>query len=249
MSIAGLSGGSLLSLVREARGGAADVRPLVVDGAPALVALLARELRAGGDPSAVREGGDARGARALVWIGAPDVERMRAASLAHVPIIGVSEGASLPYVLDTALVVAKPGQPVPTAAVARTVARVLADGGVGLAARLPVLREPVVDELISAASLQNAKFAAAVWIPGVDMPILTLNQARMVLRIAVAHGHELGRERLADIAGVVGAGFGFRTVGRQLVGMVPFAGWATRGAIAYGGTRAIGEAARRRFGG
>ena len=229
MSVAGLSGRSLLSLVREARGGAGDRRPLVVDGAPALVALLARELRAGGEPGAVREGGDPRGARAVVWIGTPDVKRLRAASLARVPIVGVSDGSSLPYVLDTDLVVVRPGEPVPTGAVARTVARVLADGGIGLAARLPVLRGPVVDELIRAASLQNAKFAAAVWIPGVDMPILTLNQARMVLRIAVAHGHEIGRERLADIAGVVGAGFGFRTVGRQLVGMVPFAGWAARG--------------------
>jgi uncharacterized protein (DUF697 family) len=81
------------------------------------------------------------------------------------------------------------------------------------------------------------------------MPILTLNQARLVLAIALAHGEPIDRSRLPDLAGVVGAGFGFRAIARQLLGFVPFAGWATRGAIAYSGTRAIGEAARRRFGG
>ena len=34
-------------------------------------------------------------------------------------------------------------------------------------------------------------------------------------------------------AGVVGAGFGFRTVARELLDVVPVAGWALKGAIAY----------------
>jgi uncharacterized protein (DUF697 family) len=245
----GITGGSLLSLFRETRGGALPLKPLVVDGAPALVPLLARELREGGDASVVREGGDPRGAAALVWIGDPDEERLRAASLAGVPIVALTEGKSVPYVLDTNLVVAKPGAPLPAAAVVKALARMLGADGIALAARLPALREAVVDELIRTASLQNARFAAAIWIPGVDMPVLTLNQARMVLRIAVAHGEEVGRERLAELVAVVGAGYGLRTIARQVLGLVPFVGFAIRGAIAYGGTRAIGEAARRRFGG
>ena len=55
------------------------------------------------------------------------------------------------------------------------------------------------------------------------------------------------RTRAFELAGVVGAGFGFRTLARQLLDFVPFAGWAVKGAIAYTGTRAIGEAAVRYF--
>jgi uncharacterized protein (DUF697 family) len=79
------------------------------------------------------------------------------------------------------------------------------------------------------------------------MPILTLNQIRLVLRIAVAHGQEIGPSRVPEIASVVGAAFGFRTLARQVLGLVPFAGWATRAGIAYAGTKAIGEAAKRRY--
>jgi uncharacterized protein (DUF697 family) len=134
-------------------------------------------------------------------------------------------------------------------AVADAVARKLGQDATGLAARLPVLREPLVDALIRSFSRQNAMIAAAVWIPGVDMPVLTLNQARMVLRIALAHGEPLDRSRLPDLAGVVGAGFGFRAFAHQLLKFVPFAGWAAKGAVAYSGTRAVGEAAKRRYGG
>ena len=79
--------------------------------------------------------------------------------------------------------------------------------------------------------------------------MLTLNQVRLVLAIALAHGRPLDRSRLPDIAGVVGAGFGFRAFAHQALKFVPVMGWAAKGAIAWGGTRAVGETARRRFGG
>ena len=50
---------------------------------------------------AVREHGRAEGAAALVWIGVADEDALRKASAAGVPIVGVTEGESLPYVLDT----------------------------------------------------------------------------------------------------------------------------------------------------
>jgi len=183
----------------------------------------------------------------LVWIGKADEDALRAASLAHVPIVGVTSGESLPYVLDTDLVVVGPGEGLPVSAVARAIASVLGDRGAGLAARLPVLRDPVVDELIRSCARKNALIAAAIFVPGVDMPVLTLNQIRLVLRIALAYGREIDQTRLPELLGVVGAGFGFRTVARELMDFVPFAGWAAKGAIAYAGTKAVGEAARRYF--
>ena len=87
--------------------------------------------------------------------------------------------------------------------------------------------------------------AAAVFVPGVDMPLLTLNQLRLVLRIAAAYGEEMNRDRLPEALAVVAAGLGLRTVARELLDLVPVAGWALKGAIAYAGTRAVGEAAIR----
>src|SRR5690348_3914204 len=135
---------AFLSVAREVRAGAGDRRAIAVGGARELVPLLAKELRAGGDASAVREGGRTDDAAALVWLGKPETESLRAASLARVPIIGVTEGESLPYVLDTDLVVVRPGEPLPVDAVARKLAAALGDKGTHLAARLPVVRGAVV---------------------------------------------------------------------------------------------------------
>ena len=85
-----------------------------------------------------------------------------------------------------------------------------------------------------------------MFIPGVDLPVLTLNQARLVLRIALAHGQHRQCTR-GELLGVVGTGFGLRAVARELLDVVPVAGWAVKGAVAYAGTRAVGEAAVRYF--
>ena len=77
--------------------------------------------------------------------------------------------------------------------------------------------------------------------------MLTLNQLRLVLRLASAHGVEVDQSRVPEMLATIGAGLGFRTLARQLLGAVPFAGWAVKGAIAYAGTRAVGEAARGYF--
>src|SRR5919204_240688 len=116
-----------------------------------------------------------------------------------------------------------------------------------LAARLPSLRRPVCEELIRRFSRQNAVIGAAAFIPGADLPALTLNQLRLVLRIADAHGFEIEPERAPELLGVIGSGLGFRALAREAVGLVPVAGWAVKGAVAYGGTRTLGEAALRYF--
>jgi uncharacterized protein (DUF697 family) len=239
---------AFLPLLRELRGGTVETRPVAVAGARELVPVLARELRAGGDPAAVQEGFDPRSrCSALIWIGAPDEDLLRAASRAGVPIIGVTEGESLPYVLDTDVVRLGSGQGFPLEQIARVLAHKLGDSAAALAARLPVLRDPTVDELIRSTARKNALIGAAVFLPGVDMPVLTLNQVRMVIRIARCYGQQVDTSRLPEVLGVFGAGFVFRTVGRELLDLVPVAGWAVKGAVAYSGTVAIGEAARRYF--
>jgi uncharacterized protein (DUF697 family) len=241
---------SAIGVIRELRG----ARPggsIVVDGAPALVPILARDLRAGADSAgngaAIREGGPADGASVYVWVGETDEAKLRAANRARVPIVAVTEAETMPYVLETDLVRLRPGQGFPVPEIAAAIARRARAEGPGLAAQLPALREAVVADLIATASRRNALVAAAVFVPGADLPVLTLAQVRLVARIALAHGKELDRTRGAELLGVVGAGFGFRTLARALVDLVPVGAFAVKSAVAYGGTRAVGEAARRYF--
>ena len=92
----------VLSIARELRRGGGDPRPLGIAGARELVPLLARGLRAGGDELAVVEN-RTEGVAALVWLGAPDEDALRAASRAGIPIVAVSEEAAIPYVLASAI--------------------------------------------------------------------------------------------------------------------------------------------------
>ena len=237
---------ALISLVREVRRGSGDQRPLAVAGARELLPIIARQLREGGDASALVEG-RLENVAVLVWVGPPDEDALRAANRAGVPIVAVSDADEIPYVLATDIVHVPPAQGFPIEEIAHAVARKLGENGTALAARLPVLRRAVCNELIRSFSKKNAIISAAIFIPGVDMPVLTLNQARLVLRIALAYGQEIDKERAVELLGVVGAGFGMRAVARELLDFVPVAGWAMKGAIAYAGTKAIGEAAVRYF--
>ena len=237
---------ALMGLLKEARVGAGDRRPLAVAGAKELVPLLARELREGGDASAVVEH-RVEGAAAVVWIGRPDKDALRAASKAGVPVVAVSEQDELPYVLAEDVVHVQGGHGFPVAEIADALARRLGESGTALAGRLPVLRRPLCNHLIASAARKNALISAAVFVPGVDMPVLTLNQARLVLRVALAYGQSVDNQRLPELLGVFGAGIGLRAVAREALDFVPVAGWALKGAVAYAGTRAVGEAAVRYF--
>ncbi len=238
---------------KELRSAAEDRRPLVVSGP--LAEQLAKELGHGGPPGVVRVGGRVEDAAALVRVlaGAPgeeDVRELRAANLAGVAAVAVQTGTEtfdVPYVPATDVVMCPPGAGFPVDEIARVLAKQAREAGLGLAARLPVLRDPVCDALIEQFSRQNGIIGVVVFVPGADFPVLTLNQIRLVLRLAAAHGVALDQSRLPEVLATIGVGFGFRTVARQILGAVPFAGWAVKGGIAYVGTRALGEAAQRYF--
>jgi uncharacterized protein (DUF697 family) len=131
--------------------------------------------------------------------------------------------------------------------VARCLAAQLGDNGLVLAARLPFVRAAVVKHIIDTTARQNGVVGAVVFIPGADMPVMTLNQVRMVLRIAAAYGEDVGSQRALEILSVVGAGFGFRALGRQALDAVPLAGWVVKGALGYGATVSLGKATVRYF--
>lgn len=113
---------------------------------------------------------------------------------------------------------------------------------VSLGRSYPAFRRAVCEEVVRKNARQNA-VVGALPIPGADMPVMTANQARMVLMIAAAHGEELSLERARELAGVLAAGVGLRTLARQAVKLVPVGGWAAAGTIGYAGTLAMGRAA------
>lgn len=109
------------------------------------------------------------------------------------------------------------------------------------------VRKPLSLEAVRSTSLQNAGVGFVVFIPGADLPVMTLNQAKMVLQIAAAYGKPLTAERAKELAAVVGGGFACRAVARQAVGVVPALGWAVKAGIGYAGTAAMGHAAIEYF--
>jgi uncharacterized protein (DUF697 family) len=253
-----LAPSEVFALVRELRTSANEDRPLVVAGVRELGAALRRELARGGVASAVRDEASLDEAAVLVYVLAgraddADVAVLKQASNKGTPIVAVLAGPGgedlpdPPYALAEHVVRVQPGAGFPTEAIAGAIAHALGEHATPLAARLPVLRNAVVDRLIAKFSRQNAFIGVAVFVPGADMPVLTVNQIRLLMRIADAYGFALDKERIPEVLGVVGSGLGFRAVARSLLGVVPLAGWAVKGGVAYGGTRALGEAARRYF--
>ncbi len=126
------------------------------------------------------------------------------------------------------------------------VIRALGDAAVAAGRRNPGLRAGVGRRLIDDATRQSVVIGALP-LPGVDLPALALIQVRLVAQLAALHDRPFGAERVLEALAVAGAGFGWRALARSAVGIVPVAGWAVRGTVAYGATRAVGEAAFARL--
>ncbi|MHB9035513.1 MAG: hypothetical protein ACYC64_02520 [Armatimonadota bacterium] len=129
-----------------------------------------------------------------------------------------------------------------------------------LAKAFPVFRPEVGVQIIQNVSVENAIFVASTSLGNVipnplqplasvaesvgDMVVLTANQFRMVFRLAAAYDRELGyKQQLPEMMTVLGAAFGWRSIARELVGMIPLGGGIVpKAAIAFAGTWAIGDA-------
>jgi uncharacterized protein (DUF697 family) len=122
--------------------------------------------------------------------------------------------------------------------------------------RLPVLRETVAAKLTRDAANNALKVALAsavvdhVPIFGLilgavasagDMVAITGLQMMLLLHIQATYGQDPDVARMWQMLPVIGGGFGWRTLARELVGFVPIAGIPIKGAIAYAGTIVVGE--------
>lgn len=122
--------------------------------------------------------------------------------------------------------------------------------------RLPPLREAVAGKLTrdAAGSALKVALASAVvdHIPVIglvlgavasagDMVAISGIQIVLMLHIEAAYGRDPDLQRIWRLLPIVGGGFGWRMLARELSGFIPVAGIAIKGAIAYAGTIVVGE--------
>lgn len=240
-----------------------SIRDALLEGAPngAGEALVERSLMEPGTANLPHLDRDSTAAVVLAasseQLSAPEVEELLAdigrAELPAVLVLTAAPGVELSFptagIGPRRVVGIAPDGTTPSDVLAEAVVDAAGDDAVALAASLPSLRDEVCRQVIRRTARQNAVIGALFIIPGADMPVMTLNQAKMVLRIAAAHGEAVGVERAVELLGVVGSGLGFRALARQLLGFAVGPGWVLKSGIAYGGTRVLGEAAATYFNG
>jgi uncharacterized protein (DUF697 family) len=122
--------------------------------------------------------------------------------------------------------------------------------------RLPPLRETVAAKLTRDAASNALKVALAsavvdhIPVVGIvlgafasagDMVAITGIQMMLLLHIQATYGKDPDVQSMWQLLPIIGGGFGWRSLARELVGFVPVAGIAIKGAIAYAGTVVVGE--------
>lgn len=123
-----------------------------------------------------------------------------------------------------------------------------------LGRQFPLFRLPIARQLINETCFSNAAYALSTGIaevvPVLDLPlnvtdmiVLTKAQAFLAYKLGLTLGYSTRwQDYVAEFGGVVGSGFIWRQVARQLVGLVPVWGIIPKVAVSYSGTYVVGHA-------
>ena len=132
-----------------------------------------------------------------------------------------------------------------------------------IARTFPQFRRAVSTRIIHRISAENAMFSIVSALPNMvpnvlelpwavgefasDTAFLTMNQIRMALQLAAAHGRPVGYiEQKFEIATIAGGAFGWRALARELVGKIPLGGGLIpKAAVAFAGTWILGVGLER----
>ena len=138
------------------------------------------------------------------------------------------------------------------------------DLAVPLAIHALPFRQEVSRRMVKKIARENALFALATAVPDIipfltlpwavgefasDTAVLTANQIRLAFLLAAANDRDVGyREQRAEIGTIILGAFGWRSLARELVGMIPWGGGLIpKAAIAYAGTRVAGMSLERYY--
>ncbi|MCU0485902.1 MAG: zinc-ribbon domain-containing protein [Anaerolineales bacterium] len=131
--------------------------------------------------------------------------------------------------------------------------RMLPDQHLALGRQFPLFRHTIARSMIQDTSLSNAAYALstglAETVPVLDIPlnvadifILTKAQAFLVYRLGLLLGYTTRwQDYVSEFGGVIGTGFLWRQISRQLVGLIPVWGIAPKVAVSYAGTYVVGH--------
>ncbi|HZO93798.1 MAG TPA: hypothetical protein VFB22_08495 [Candidatus Baltobacteraceae bacterium] len=127
---------------------------------------------------------------------------------------------------------------------------------VAVGRQLPTLRDVVAAKLTRDAAMNALKVAGAsavidhvpvlgvvlgAFASGADMFAITGIQMTLMLNIGAAYGRDPDLSQMLELLPVVGGGFGWRALARELSGFIPVGGIFIKSAIAYAGTVVVGE--------
>ena len=124
--------------------------------------------------------------------------------------------------------------------------------------RLPMLRTTVAAKLTRDAALNTLKVSGAsalidnvpvvgaflgAFVSAGDMMAITGIQMMLMLQIRATFGKDPDVAQMWELLPIVGGGFGWRALARELSGFIPVGGILIKSAIAYAGTVVVGEGA------
>jgi len=127
---------------------------------------------------------------------------------------------------------------------------------VALGRQLPALRDTVAAKLTRDAAMSALKVAGAsavidhvpvlgvvlgAFASGADMFAITGIQMTLMLNIGATYGRDPDLAQMWELLPIVGGGFGWRALARELSGFIPVGGIFIKAAIAYAGTVVVGE--------
>lgn len=118
---------------------------------------------------------------------------------------------------------------------------------IAYAAKFPFLRDIIADEIISHCAIQNAGIGALGIIPGADMPLMTLNQARMILELAAIYSYQIDEDRIIEIIVVVLSAFAMKYLSNYVTKTTGISKILVNGAFGFGGTQILGNIAKSYF--
>ena len=137
------------------------------------------------------------------------------------------------------------------------VMELLPDHHLSLARHFPLFRLPVAHALINETCFANATYALSTGlaenVPALNIPlnvtdmvVLTKAQVFLVYRLGLALGFSTRwQDYVAEFGSVIGGGFLWRQLARQLVGLIPVWGVIPKVAVAYSGTFVVGHVVLR----
>jgi uncharacterized protein (DUF697 family)/ribosomal protein L40E len=130
----------------------------------------------------------------------------------------------------------------------------LADDHLALGRLFPLFRLEIARRLINETCVSNAAYSfstgLAEIVPVLDVPlnvtdmiVLTKAQAFLVYKLGLTFGFTTNwQDYIAEFSSIVGSGFMWRQIARQLVGLIPVWGIVPKVVVAYSGTYVVGNA-------